>query len=382
VVALVKARIESIDTMRGAVMLLMTVDHVRFFFSDARFNPTDAALTTVGLFVTRWITHFCAPVFLLLAGIGARLSLGRGRSVRSSSKFLLTRGLWLIFLELTVARFGWQFNFDYAYAGALVFWAIGWSMVVLAALVWLPARASLAMGVSMIVLHDLTDDVHPTTLGWLWSILHAPSSLRFGAHELEILYPLVPWIGVMATGYGLADFVFVPGGERRLRLLGAGSATAFVVLRAINGYGDPSPWRVQSVPWRTVLSFLDTTKYPPSLCFLLMTLGPALLVLPSLEGLSGRAARAVRTFGRVPLFFWLLHVPLIHLLALAFSVARYGRVVPWLVENPGVARPDGYGYGLATIYLVTALVIAALYPLCARFAELKARRRDEWLSYL
>ncbi len=383
-----RPRVRGLDLLRGLVIILMVIDHVRWFLSEARFDPTDPALTTPALFFTRWVTHFCAPVFVLLAGAGAYLSLGRGRTRSSLSWYLLTRGTWLLLLEATVARFGWQFNLDYGYTGALVFWALGWSMIALAGLVWLPIPVIAAVGTLMIAGHNLLDGVEPASLGrwaWLWTVLHRPGMLTPAPGiNVFVLYPLVPWIGVMAAGYAFGTLFTLPA-EARHRLLlrlGLAGTAAFVILRAANVYGDPSPWGAQPEGWRTVLSFLNTTKYPASLLFLLMTLGPAIALLPRLEGARGRLADAIHTIGRVPLFFWLLHVPLIHLIALGFSLVRYGEVVPWLVRNPPAPLPDGYGYGLPVVYAVTLAVVFLLYPACVWFAGLKRRRHDRWLGYL
>ncbi len=381
-------RLRSIDLLRGGVIVLMALDHVRYFISDARFDPTDPAKTTAALFATRWITHFCAPVFVFLAGVGSRLSLGRGRDPRSLSRFLLTRGLWLVVLELTVARAAWQFNLDYGYSAALVLWALGWCMVALAALVRLPDVWITAIGAGMVLFHNAFDRVAATdfgSLGWLWKVLHEPGSIALApGMELFILYPLVPWGGVMALGYvfGVAFTRPVAVRDRRCVHLGLALCAGFLGLRFLNAYGDPSPWVVQSTPARTVLSFFNTTKYPASLLYVLMTLGPALLLVPWLDQARGRLADAVRTLGQVPLFFWLLHVPLIHLMAVAFSLARYGTVVPWLVRNPPAEPPPDYGYSLWVVYAVTLGVVAALYPACRWFAELKKRRRTVWLTYL
>jgi uncharacterized membrane protein len=377
-------RVRGLDLMRGIVIVLMVIDHVRWFLSSARFDPTDPAQTTVALFFTRWVTHFCAPVFMLLAGAGAYLSLGRGRTRGELSWFLLTRGLWLILLEVTVARFGWQFNFDYGYTGLLVFWALGWSMIALAGLVRLPLPWVAALGVLMIATHNLFDGIEAAG-SWPWTILHQPGTLMLRPDvAVFVLYPLVPWIGVMAAGYAFGGLATLPSVRRDHIYLRFGVAltAAFVVLRLGNVYGDPSPWTGQETWWRTALSFLNTTKYPASLLFLLMTLGPAIAALPRLERLRGRTADVVLTFGRVPLFFWLLHVPLIHLVAVGLSLARYGEVVPWLYRNPPTAPPWGYGYGLVVVYAVTIGVVAVLYPVCRWFAAVKRRRKDAWLSYL
>jgi uncharacterized membrane protein len=377
----------AIDRMRGTVIVLMVLDHVRWFLSDARFDPTDPAHATVPLFFTRWVTHFCAPVFMVLAGVGAYLALGGGRDGRGLSRFLVTRGAWLVLLELTVARFGWAFNLDYHYSSALVLWALGWCMIALAVLVRLPRPVIGAVAVVMIAGHNLLDGVTPGTWGrwaWLWTILHVPGPIELGSARLDVLYPLVPWIGVMAGGFALGPLFAKAPAERDRALVraGLGMTVAFLVLRLVNGYGDPAPWTPQATPTRTALSFLATTKYPPSLLFLLMTLGPALAALPLVTRWRGPVAEVVRTLGRVPLFFWLLHVPLIHAIALLLSVARYGTAVPWLMENPPAEPPPGYGYGLVVVYGVTVGVVALLYPACRWFAELKRRRRDPWLSYL
>jgi uncharacterized membrane protein len=381
-------RVRGLDLMRGVVIVLMVIDHVRWFLSSARFDPTDPALTTVALFFTRWVTHFCAPAFMLLAGAGAYLSLGRGRTRGELSWFLLTRGLWLILLEVTVARLGWQFNLDYGYTAALVFWALGWSMIALAALVWLRLHWGATLGLLMIATHNLFDGIRAAdwgSLAWLWTVLHQPGTLMLGPDlAFFVLYPLVPWIGVMAAGYAFGRLATLPSTRRDRLYIGIGAAVTagFLLLRLGNWYGDPSPWTSQETWWRTALSFLNTTKYPASLLFLLMTLGPAVAALPWLERQHGRAAEILLTFGRVPLFFWLLHVPLIHLVAVGLSVARYGEVVPWLYRNPPTPLPEGYGYGLTVVYAVTVGVVAVLYPVCRWFAGVKRRRRDPWLSYL
>jgi uncharacterized membrane protein len=380
-------RVRALDVLRGAVIGLMVIDHVRYFLSSARFDPTDPAQTTIALFFTRWITHFCAPAFMLLAGAGAYLSLGRGRSRAEMSRFMLTRGLWLLLLEVTVARFGWQFNLDYGFTSALVFWALGWSMIALAALVWLPLPWLAGLSLLMIAGHNLFDGVQPSdwgSFGWLWTVLHQPGLLTPAPGiGFFVLYPLVPWIGVMAAGYAFGMLATLPPARRDRAYLRLGMALTlgFVLLRLGNWYGDPSPWTWQESWWRTALSFLNTTKYPASLLFLLMTLGPAIAVLPWLERWRGPLAEMLLTLGRVPLFFWLLHVPLIHLVALGFSMARYGEVIPWLYRNPPTPLPDGYGYGLGVVYAVTVAVVVVLYPLCRWYAGLKRRRRDAWLSY-
>lgn len=374
------------DVVRGVIMILMALDHTRDFFGSASQNPTDIATTTPALFFTRWITHFCAPVFFLLTGTGAFLSLRR-KSVGELSRFLFTRGLWLIFLELTVVRcLGYQFNFDYQTTLLLVLWALGWSMIALALLVHLPTAVVTVFGVVMIAGHNLLDGRTPVNP--LWSILHGPGFvLNTPGHVVFAAYPLIPWIGVTAVGFGLGQ-VYAWDSERRrafLLKLGLGMIVAFLAIRGINTYGDPSRWSAQPTALFTVLSFLNTTKYPPSLLFLLMTLGPAMLFLRAVDGGTPRLLRPALVFGRVPLFYFVVHFPLIHLLAVITCLVRYGSA-HWMFESPDLAnypftQPPGWGYSLPVVYLVWAFVVAAMYLPCRWFAALKQRRSDAWLSY-
>lgn len=366
----------AIDVLRGAVMVLMAIDHVRDFFSSAHGDPTDLDHTTPGLFVTRVITHFCAPVFCLLAGTGAYLSGARGKSKRELSWFLFTRGLWLVLMELTLVRFGWTFDLGYHFTPLQVIWSLGWSMVVLAALVHLPTWAIGAFGLAMIAAHNALDGFHAHGALW-WQILHEPFkriTLADGHHAL-IIYPLVPWIGVMAAGYAMGALVDTTPElrVRRLHAMGFGLVALFVLLRAWGGYGDARPFEHERTALFTAFSFVNTTKYPPSLLYLAMTLGPSLVVLALLEHRRGPVAQKLATFGRVPMFFYLLHLPLIHGAAGVVAFARYGaRAFTFGPMN----LPDDYGFGLPGVYLAWALVVIALYPLCAWFAALKQRRRD------
>ncbi|MGA3324368.1 MAG: heparan-alpha-glucosaminide N-acetyltransferase domain-containing protein [Terriglobia bacterium] len=382
-----RPRIESIDIVRGAVMIVMALDHVRDFFGKPGSSPTDLATTTIPLFFTRWITHFCAPVFFLLMGTGAYLSL-RGKSKSELSRLLFTRGLWLIFVELVPLRgLGLQFNFDYHVTLLFILWALGWAMIVLSVLVYLPDSVVTAFGVAMIVTHNLLDSVQSRNP--LWSILHVQNViLATPQHVIFVAYPLIPWVGVTAVGYGLGRIFTWPAARRKMFLarLGASLIAAFCVLRGINGYGDPNRWATQKATVFTVLSFLNTTKYPPSLLFLLMTLGPAMLCLWALDGRTPPALRPVLTIGSVPMFYYVLHVPLIHVLAVIICGARY-RQVHWMFESPSLRNfpftpPPGWGFSLPTTYMLWAVVVLALYPVCRWFAALKRRRSDPWLSYL
>jgi len=379
-----RVRLESIDVLRGLIMILMAIDHSRDFFGNLALNPTNPATTTFPLFFTRWITHFCAPTFFLLTGTGAFLA-RRRKSTRELSLFLFTRGLWLIFLELVVSRgLGWQFNFDYRVTLLVVLWALGWAMIVLSALVYLPPAAVATFGILMIATHNLLDSVPWTN--WFWSILHRPNVLfetpRFAVFDA---YPLIPWVGVTAAGYSLGQIYSWPPDRRGAFLLRLGLCltAAFFVLRAVNFYGDPLPWTRQKSAAFTVLSFLNTTKYPPSLLFLLMTLGPAILFLRAADAGSPRWLRPALIFGKVPMFYYLLHIPLIHLLAVAVCYARYGQV-HWMFESPTtfpITPPPGWGYSLPVVYLIWGIVVLTLYPLCRWFAGVRQRRSDAWLSY-
>lgn len=370
-------RLESIDLLRGLVMVLMALDHTRDFFSNATFDPSDLAHTTPAYFLTRWVTHFCAPVFIFLAGIGAFLAKSRGKTAQELSWFLLTRGLWLVLLELTYVNwFGWQFRVDLHHYYVQVIWAIGWSMVALAALVWFPRWAVMTFGLMMIVLHNLTDAVKPKNLGGfadVWRVLHVPGGFDIlpGIHFM-VTYPLIPWMGVMAAGFAFGPVLLQDERSRRKWLLIGGSSLSvlFIVLRATNLYGDPVPWEPQKNFLFTILSFLDCCKYPPSLCYLLMTLGPALLVLAMFDRGTPKWLRPLLVFGRVPLFFYLIHLPLIHVLLFLANTVGAGIFS---------AAP---GAGLAGVYLFWIMAVALLFPVCRWFAGYKQRHRSVWLSYL
>lgn len=384
-------RVESVDLLRGIIIVIMALDHVHDFFGALGANPTDLATTTAPLFLTHWITHFCAPVFFLLTGTGARLALRR-MSKRKLSRFLLTRGLWLLFLEVVVMRFALQFNFDYQVTIITVLWALGWAMIVLAGLIHFPGSAIVAFGVVLVAGHNLLDGIPASafgTLAPLWSVLHAPGFLiNTPRHVVFIAYPLIPWLGVTALGYTLGQTYRWSDERRRALLLGlgVGLSVGFVLLRLLNVYGDPVAWSVQKSALWTALSFLDTNKYPPSLLFLLMTLGPALLLLRVFDNGFPRWLRPALTIGKVPLFFYVLHFYVIHLLAVAACYIRFGHVggmfrSPDLGHFPFTA-PAGWAATLPIIYLLWAVVVVALYPLCRWYADIKRRRKDWWLRYL
>ena len=382
-------RIASLDIIRGVVMVLMALDHVRVF------SGVPAGGASPAVFFTRWSTNFVAPAFAFLAGTGAYLLGRKVHDTRALARFLAIRGAWLVLLELTVLRFAWTFNFDYShYVLAGVIWMLGWCMILLAAMLWLPVNVIGVAGLVMIAGHNVTDLLLPdgppaSALSWLWQTLYFGGPVKFGdGHTLAVLYSIVPWVGVMAAGYAFGQVMQWPAERRRtfcLRLGGAAIAL-FLVMRAIDGYGDPYHWRGDGWPGAPshALRFLGTNKYPASLLFLLMTLGPMFLAIPLLEHAHGAAARVLATFGRVPLFFYLLHIPLIHLLAVCVSLIRTGSVDPWLTLNHPMMvppAPPGYTWSLWLVYLVTAIACAILYWPCRWFARLKDTSEARWLTF-
>jgi uncharacterized membrane protein len=401
-----RPRLDAIDLLRGLVMVVMALDHVRDYFSHSLFtnppvDPTDLSRTTTALFLTRWVSHFCAPTFVFLAGTGAFLAGTRGKTKKELSWFLLTRGLWLVLLDLTVIRLAWTFNFDYFHEFGGVIWVIGWSMVILSALVFLPTSAVAVFGIALIAYHNLLDGKSAADVGfpeWLWVILHNPgqftalSSFDLGSFvipEIQFItgYSLLPWLGVLTAGYAFGAMFLLDPGTRRRQLLGLGLALTalFVVIRYSNAYGDSRPWSGQNDFSFTILSFVNPQKYPPSVVFVLMTLGPAIAALALFERDWGPAGKFFIVFGRVPLFYYLLHIPLIHGLVVAFDYARYG-YSPYAREGPWTLRidnvPPDYGFDLPTVYLIWIGVVLILFPLCWWFAGVKRRHREGWLSYL
>ena len=400
-----RARLDAIDILRGLVMVIMMLDHTRdftHFISNNSFDPSDPAKTWPLLFFTRWITHFCAPLFVFLAGTGAYFQEMRGKSKPELSKFLLTRGLWLIAVELLILRPIIMFNFDYhgLFGFLQVIWAIGWSMIVLAALIHLPVRAIVVLCLAVVALHNTLDGVRvaswagpgtpvPGFGATLWHILHVPGVVfLFGPNGPPslALYPLIPWIAVMGLGYAVGALYRLdePTRQRAMYRLGAGISIGFIVLRWSNLYGDANKWSHQATGMRTFLSFLNTSKYPPSLLYLMMTIGPALIFLAFFdERRRGAISRVFITYGRVPLFFYVGQWIFAHSLALiAGKIA--GHPTDYLFNNIAFGPPwtPGSGFGLGMTYFLWILGAALLNPLCKWYAGVKARRRDWWLSYL
>jgi uncharacterized membrane protein len=396
-------RIVSLDIMRGLVMVIMALDHTRDFFTNLRFEPELLSRTYYALFFTRWITHFCAPLFFFLAGTGA-FFYGRRRTPQALSRFLWTRGLWLIAIEFTVVGTAWTFIIPWGFFG--VIWALGACMVLMAAIVRMPLRWVAVFAGVLILGHDLLDPVRPKQFGALaplWAILHVRAGvlLPFNVRKF-VLFPLVPWVAVMAAGYVFGS-IYLLEKERRQKLIariGLGLTVAFIVLRLTNLYGNPpvglggvsqGPWHIQPTIEKTVILFLDVEKYPPSLQYLLMTLGPSLLLLAWFDKKLDQKGGAqniwpglspLLTFGRVPLFFYILHLYLIHSMAVLMAVL-FKQPVDWLFHGGFMfGAPDGWGFNLPFVYLMWITAVVILYFPCRWFEGVKQRRKDWWLSYL
>jgi len=388
-------RIESIDLLRGAAIIFMALDHVRnYFHADVfLYDPADMSQTNGVVFFTRWITHFCAPVFMFLAGTSAFLS-GERKTKKELRLFLLTRGLWLMLLETVVINFAWSFNPAYPLFRLQVIWALGVAMVILSVLICLPIKIILIIGLIILFGHNLLDNIHATGNSFgdlLWGELHERKRFSVGGRLVATGYPVLPWAGIMALGYCFGQ-LYKKGMDAALRrkyLLAIGGVTTvlFLLLRGLNEYGDMAPWFMQKNVVLTVCSFLNVTKYPPSLLYALMTLGPAVILLTFLEKPLNRIGKIVITFGRVPLFFYILHLYLIHLLAMG-AVVISGR--PWtdMISVTNINAKDspwlkGYGISLGGTYLVWILVIVLLYPLCKWYDKYKMNHKEKWwLSYL
>jgi len=383
-----KTRVASVDMLRGIVMVVMALDHARDYFTNYPHDPLDLDHTSTALFFTRWITHFCAPVFVFFAGTSAFLSISRGKTKKEAAWSLFTRGIWLVILELTVVRFGWAFNLDYHMIFVQVIWAIGWSMVFLSALIFLPLPLVAAIGLLIIFGHNALDTIDAGPLGhnpW-WDILHVQSPIRYGPGNNDtffVIYPLVPWIGVMAAGYAFGSLLKKADTERNKWFYGIGitAILLFIILRWSNMYGDPSHWQQRENGWRTVLSFISCTKYPPSLLYLLMTLGPAITILPLLEKVNGAFSRFFTVYGRVPLFYYVLHIYLLHAMALVTGLI-IGFPAERFTSNSSLFNHDSWGYPLAVVYVYWLSAVLLLYLPCRWFMMVKMNNKKWWLSYL
>ena len=391
-----KKRIESIDLLRGIVIVNMALDHVRDYFHAGNFlyDPTDMAQTNAPVFFTRWVTHFCAPVFVFLAGTSVFL-IGERKTKKELAFFLLKRGLWLVLLEVTIVNFAWGFNAASSIFRLQVIWVLGLGMVVMSAIIYLPPKIILATGLLILFGHNLFDNIHATGNSFpdfLWGLLHERKRFTISeGHLIGTGYPLIPWLSIMMLGYCFGA-LYKKGMDAAFRkkylLIIGGAATAlFILIRGINMYGDMKSWQVQPSFIMSICSFLNVTKYPPSLLYTLMTLGPALIILMLLEKPLNIFGKIIIVIGRVPLFFYLIHLYLIHLLAIV-AVVISGR--PWtdMIFITGINAKDapwlkGFGYSLAGTYLVWIAVLLLLYPLCKWYDDHKTNHKEKWwLSYL
>jgi len=375
-------------------MIIMALDHVRDYFHNSAFtnSPTDLSRTTVPVFFTRWITHFCAPIFVLLAGVSACLY-GARKGKEALSVLLLTRGLWLLLVEMFIVTLGWTFNPLYPIFNLQVIWVTGLSMILLAAIIYMRKWMILAIALLLIGAHNLLDGIHTTGNGLIslvWSLLHEPGSFRYGRTLFSVRYPLIPWVGIIALGYSVGQlYLPMTGAKKRRQVLmvaGLGAILLFIVLRTINLYGDAASWELQKTTVLSVLSFLNTTKYPPSLLYILMTLGPALVFLSITDRGLYKPGSPIAILGSVPMFYYILHIFFIHLLALVAAALSGYHWSDMILSTRVNASPGlkGYGFGLPIVYGIWIAVILLLFPLCKRYYRYKRTHQSTkwWLSYL
>ncbi len=386
-------RVESIDLLRGVVMIIMALDHVRdYFHRDAfLYDPTDLTRTNIPLFFTRFITHYCAAVFVFLAGISAYLY-GLKKSKKELSIFLFTRGIWLVLVELFIVSLFRTFNPYYTYVHLQVIWAIGICMIVLSGIIYMPKLIILLTGIALAGAHNLLDTVHErgNTLGaFLWSLLHEEKHFTFSNFNVYVHYPVLPWLGVMVLGY-CAGSLYAPDynpDERKevLQATGIGAIILFIILRANNWYGDAAIWSIQKNAAFSFLSFLNVTKYPPSLLYILITLGPALLFLSITEKPLNALTQKIAIFGRVPMFYYLAHILLIHILAVVAALIKgYPAMIILSKSVDATSQLKGFGFDLPTVYLVWLGLVLFLFPFCRWFDQYKRKHQHKqwWLSYL
>ncbi len=384
-------RFKSVDLLRGLVVILMALDHARYFYSPYPFQPVDLENTFPILFFTRWVTHFCAPLFILLAGMSAAFYQSKGRTRAELALYLFTRGILLIVIELVWVNFWWQLGFTYG-LDVQVLWAIGWSMITLAGLVYLPQKLILLIGLTMVLGHNLLDDINSINMGAfasLWVILHEKAWIPLGAGGIGIyvVYPLIPWLGVIALGYVLGNYI-VDQTERFSRIcfqLGTVLLLLFIILRGFNLYGDPSHWSFyQESMTKSLMSFLNTTKYPPSLLFLCMTIGPGLIFLSFLHTLrlNNLVSRIVMIFGSLPLFFYILHIPVITISAYFWSMLQFSEVNAGWQLSKASGWPVGYEPSLLRAYVVWGILLVLFYFCCRWYKKVKQNNQYSWLRYI
>ncbi len=380
-----KIRLQSVDMLRGLVMIIMALDHMRDYTTMYHFDPSDLSQTTIPIFITRWVTHFCAPVFMFVAGVGTGLGEINGKSKKDLAHFLWTRGLWLVLLELTVVKLGWTFNFTESTIYLLVIWALGMSMITLAALIYVPKKLLLLFGLVMVFGHNLLDKINPESFGawsFVWNLLHVQSLFQLGSFQVLAYYPVIPWIGVMTLGYVFADFYKLEAvnRQRKMALMGIGITLLFFVVRGLNVYGDSSPWSIQPTTGMTIVSFFNVTKYPPSLSYLLMTLGPSIILLSVFERIRGKISDFQVVFGRVPMFFYIVHLYLIHTFAVILGVFQGYSLMDMMTDFE--KYPVGYGYGLFVTYYLWLMLIIATYFLCRSYIKFKKGKMHPFFSYI
>lgn len=386
-------RIYAIDVLRGLVMIIMALDHTRDFFHAEAFtrDPLDPATTNILMYFTRFITHYCAPVFILLAGTSIYLQSLR-KSKSELSAFLFKRGLWLILVEVILITFAWTFDFSYSIFILQVIWAIGICMVLMGIIIRLPYTLILIAGLAIVFGHNILDSIPSTHQGFWWDLLH---NGNFAFHEIlpgyqiTIIYPFLPWLGLMMLGYGLGK-IYEPSVDpafRKKSLLytGAGLIFFFILLRYINVYGDPLPWTLQDNTTSTIFSFLNVHKYPPSLLFICITIGPALIFLALFETTQNKITRIISVYGKVPFFYYILHFYILHTLCMILFIARGHTFSEGIEDTAGIPFRfliAGEGYPIGIVYLIWILMVIALYPLCKWFSDMKRKHRHWWLSYL
>ena len=383
-------RIATLDLLKGAIMIIMALDHVRdyFHFDAFFFDPTDPEKTNLGLYLTRWITHYCAPTFSLLAGVSAYL-IGIRKSKKELSLFLLKRGLWLVFIELTVVNFSWFFDIHFQTFGLFVIWSLGISMIFLAAIIHLKVKHVLIFSLLMIFGHNALDSIHFGN-DIFWSIIHEFNFIDLqSGRKLLVGYPIIPWIGVMSLGYYFGSYynsaMDPTKRKRHFIVIGISSVLLFFVVRMLNGYGNFQYWKNYDSILSTVFSFFNPSKYPPSISYLLMTLGPVFIILSLTENLKGKIINTISVFGKVPFFYYILHIYLIHLLALITAwITGFGWesliIKGWVTQSPLL---KGFGFNLWIVHLIWIAIVIALYPLCKKFSTYKQNNKDKaWLSYL
>ena len=385
-----RKRIMSLDLLKGMVMIIMALDHTRdYFHADSfLFDPTDPEFTNAPIFFTRWITHYCAPAFSLLAGLSAYL-VGMRKTKAELTRFLLSRGIWLMFIEVSIVNFGWFFNVHFNTIPLQVIWVLGLSMVCMAAIIHLHLKAILGFSLLVMFGHNLLDNIHFEG-NFFWSLLHERNFFTVSpTHTVVVAYPLLPWVGVMAFGYFIGSFYNktfdVTKRRKLLVIMGIASIVFFVIVRAINGYGNPKYWSEYATGWQTFFSFMDPLKYPPSLSYLLMTLGPTLILMGVLENIKGKVVDMIAVYGKVPFFYYILHIYFIHLAAMVLAeLSGYGWNSMLLTRWIGFEESlQGYGLSLGGTYLVWFGIVALLYPLCVRFSNYKLAHKEKWwLSYL